>query len=146
MPGRPHPTPLPEGEGTPSGYFTWCRRIMALFFEDLSVLGARELLPIGDLHHVGIDLQPIPIGVQKVEGPTPTAPKSVPRSAPALRPMDERPLDDLDALTTQVRQGPQPLVSIGHLQRDVLEGVVAGMAVLVRVGGGGGGKENVFVG
>src|SRR5215813_11689792 len=76
----------------------------ALFLEDVGVLGARELLPIGDLHHVGIDLQPVAIGVQEVEGTAPTAPKGVPGAVAALRPVDEGPLDNLDALAPQVSQ------------------------------------------
>src|SRR5262245_34316003 len=127
--------PPPQGERTPSGRFAWRCRTTALFLKDLSILGTRELLPVGDLHHVHIELQPVSIRVQEVEGPAPTAPKSVPRAAPALRPMDERPLDNLNALSTQIRQGLQPLVSISHLQRDVLEGVVAGITVFLGDGG-----------
>src|SRR5262245_34360484 len=129
MPCRPHPTLLPKGEETSASSFTWRRPTASLFLEDLSVLGARELFPVGDLHHVSIDFQPVPIGVKEVEGPAPAPPKSVPRAATALRPMDERPLDNLDAFATQVCQSLQPLVSIGDLQRDMLEGVVADITV-----------------
>src|SRR5882724_7508384 len=137
--------PLSLGEGTLASSFTWRRLTATLFLQDLSVLGARELFPVGDLHHVSIDLQPIPIGVKEVEGPAPTPPKSVPRAATALRSMDERPLDNLDALATQVCKGLQPLVSIADLQCDVLEGVVAGITVFLGDGGRMGEQDDVVV-
>jgi hypothetical protein len=105
--------------------------VTILLLEDLGVLGAWELLSLRDFHHIGVDLQAIPIGVQKIEGAAAAATQVAPSAGPTLRPMDQGPLHNLDALALQVRQSPQPLVAIGHLQRDVLQSVVAGMTVLV---------------
>src|SRR5207249_2660808 len=77
------------------------------------------------------DLQPIAIRVLEVEGAAAAATKVAPSTGPTLRPMDQGSLHNLDALALQVRQGSQPLVAIGHLQRDVLQRVVAGITVLV---------------
>src|SRR5262245_30302957 len=109
-----------------------CHRTTAvLLLEDLGVFGAWELLPLRDLHHISVDLQPIAIGVLEVEGAAAAATKVAPSTGPPLRSMDQGSLHNLDALALQVRQGPQPLIAIGHLQRDVLQSIVAGIAVLV---------------
>src|SRR5262245_43673478 len=109
-----------------------CHRTTAvLLLEDLGVFGAWELLPLRDLHHISVDLQPIAIGVLEVEGAAAAATKVAPSTGSALRTMDQGSLHNLDALALQVRQGPQPLVAISHLQRDVLQSIVAGIAVLV---------------
>src|SRR5207244_11097484 len=84
---RPHS--LPHYPAWSTGH---SRMAPALRLEDVGVLRARELLPLGDLHHIGVDLQPIAIGVQEVEGAAAAAPKGVPRTAPALRSMDQAPL------------------------------------------------------
>src|SRR5215475_13838084 len=102
-----------------------------LLLEDLGVLGAWELLTLRDLHHIGVDLQPIAIGIQEIEGAAAAATQGVPRASTTLRPMDQWALHNFDALTLQVRQSLQPLVAIFYLQRDVLQRVVAGIAVLV---------------
>src|SRR5262249_543566 len=103
----------------------------ALLLEDFGILCARELFPLWYLHHIGIDFPPVSIGIQEVESATAAAPKGVPRAVPPLWPMDQGPLHNLDALAPQVRQGLQPLVAIGYLQRDVLQGVVACITVFV---------------
>ena len=103
---------------------------------DFGVLGAWELLSLRDLHHIGVDLQPIAIGIQEIEGATAATAEGIPRAAAPLRSVDQGPLHNLDALTLQVRQGLQPLVAVGHLQRDVLQSVVAGIAILVGDPGG----------
>src|SRR5215475_11042907 len=104
---------------------------MLLLLEDLSIFGAWELFPLRDLHHIGVEFQPIAIGIQEIERATTAATKGVPRAIAPLRPMDQGPLYNLDALALQVCQSPQPLVTIGYLQRNVLQSVVAGIAVLV---------------
>src|SRR3989449_11167635 len=70
------------------------RTITTLRLEDVGVFGARELFPLGDLHHIGIDLEPVAIGVQEIEGAAAATPKGVPRAAPPLGAMDEGPLQD----------------------------------------------------
>src|SRR5262245_3453108 len=120
---RPKPQPLT---------FAFVHRTTAvLLLKDLGVLGAWELLPLRDLHHIGVDLQPIAIGVLEVKGTAAAATKVAPSAGPAFRSMSQGPLHNLDALALQVRQGPQPFVAIGHLQRDVLQSIVAGITVLV---------------
>jgi hypothetical protein len=38
-----------------------------LLLEDLGVLGAWELFPFRDLHHIGVDLEAIAIGIEEVK-------------------------------------------------------------------------------
>ena len=38
-----------------------------LLLEDVGVLGSRELLAGGDLHHICIELEPVAVGVKEVE-------------------------------------------------------------------------------
>src|SRR4029434_10717243 len=92
---------------------------------------AGKWLPLRTFLHMCVYLKPIAIGVLEVEGAAAAATKVAPSTGPALRPMNQMPLHNLDALALQVRQGLQPLVAIGHLQRDVLQSIVAVIAVLV---------------
>src|SRR5262249_55314497 len=66
----------------------------------------------------------------EVEGAAAATTQGVPWAAPPLRAMDQGPLHNFDTLAPQVCQGLQPLVTVLHFQRDVLQGVVAGIAVL----------------
>src|SRR5262247_3041642 len=78
------------------------RTTAVLLLEDLGVFSAWELLPLRDLHHIGVDLQPIAIGVLEVKGAAAAATKVAPSAGPAFRSMDQGPLHNLDALALQV--------------------------------------------
>src|SRR5215471_6887899 len=116
---NPSPSPFPH------------RTTAVLLLQGFGIFSAWELLPLRDLHHIGVELQPIAIGVQEVERAAAAATKGVPRAIAALRPMDQRSLHNLDALALQICQSLQPLVAVGHLHRDVLQSIIAGMAVFV---------------
>src|SRR5262245_6993873 len=115
----PSPSPFPH------------RITAVLLLKDFGIFSAWELLPLRDLHHIGVEFQPIAIGVQEVERAAAAATKGVSRAVATFRPMDQWPLHNLDALALQIRQGLQPLIAVGHLHRDVLQSIIAGMAVFV---------------
>src|SRR5215469_1028237 len=65
--------------------------------EHLGVLLARKLLAGRHLHHVGVELDTVAVGVVEIERTAATAAEQRARPITTLRPVDQRPALDLDA-------------------------------------------------
>src|SRR5262245_31817020 len=99
-------------------------------FEDVGILLSRELLASGHLHHVSKKLDAVAVGVVEIERAAAAAAEQGARPVAAFGAVDQWTLLDLDALLAQVVKCLQPFVAAVHLERDVLQRVVASIAVL----------------
>src|SRR5205814_5269816 len=107
----------------------------------LGVFGAGEGLAVGHPHHISENLQAIAVRIEEVKrATTTTAQVTTP-----LKAVDQWPIDDLDALGMQMRQGLEKCVAILDLKGNLLD------QPLTRAGGGhvhalgGGGDHEVVV-
>src|SRR5215831_10856237 len=104
--------PRPEGEGAPRSALTVHIRL-----HRLSVLGAGKGLAVGHSHHIGKNLQTVAIRIEEVERATAAAAQV---TAP-LKAVDQRPIDDLDALGMQMCQGLEESITVLDLKGDLLD-------------------------
>src|SRR2546425_13294982 len=88
-----------------------------ILLQDIGVLFAGKLLPIGHTHHIRVNLQAVAIRIVEVER-TATAPTEV---ATALDTVDQRSIDQFDALGLQMRQGLEELIAVLDLKGDLLD-------------------------
>src|SRR5262245_50868839 len=87
----------------------------------LGVLGAGEGLAVGHPHHIGENLQTVAVRIEEVERATPAAAQV----ATTLKAVDQRPIDDLDTLGMQMRQGLEEGVTVFDLKGNLLDQALA---------------------
>src|SRR5215510_10187927 len=91
--------------------------IAHVLLQHIGVLFAGKLLPIGHTHHVRVNLQTVAIGIVEVKRATAAATKVT----TPLDTVNQRPIDQLDALGLQMGQGLEELVAVLDLKGDLLD-------------------------
>src|SRR4029453_13462658 len=88
-----------------------------ILLQHVGVLFAGKLLPIGHTHHVRVNLQAVAIGIVEIKRATAAATEIT----TPLDTVNQRPIDQLDALGLQMGQGLEELVTVLDLKGDLLD-------------------------
>ena len=70
--------------------------LLPLLPKNVGVLSSRELLAGGDLHHIGIELEPVAVRIKEIERAAAAATQKAAWTIAPLRSVDQGSLDNID--------------------------------------------------